>query len=338
MPVIDPHSTDAPRDALIGAVLEFLGSEDPLTRQEIRRALEDVLGAAGEAALATLYERLSMDSGWDYYPPDAVARRIHHVLADRFLDSGSSVHGAEHLAITKRFPVAIFSNHLSYADANVIELLLHRVEESDIATRLTALAGPKIFSSRQRRFSSLCFGTIKVPQSAEVSTGEAVLNQREVARAARRAIDVGRRRLTEGDVLLLFGEGTRSRSGEMKAMLPGVARYLDVPDAWVLPVGLTGPEQLYPVNDTSLRAARVVMTVGPPICVDALFAASGHERRVAMDAVGLAIAALLPEQYRGVYAHASDYPNAERARVAATGVDGHASPRTTAATTSRSSS
>jgi 1-acyl-sn-glycerol-3-phosphate acyltransferase len=321
MPVVDPHSTDSAREALIGAVLEFLSSEDLPARRDIRGALERELGAAGDTALASLLQRLSMDLGWDYYPSDSLARRIHHVLADRFLASESSVNGAENLAIARRGRVAIFSNHLSYADANVVELLLHRAAASDVAARLTAVAGPKIFSSRQRRFSSLCFGTIKVPQSAEVSTGEAVLNQREVARAARRSIEVARARLTAGDVLLIFGEGTRSRSGEMQAMLPGVARYLDVPDTWVLPVGLTGSEQLYPVNDTSLRPARVVMTVGRPLRVDVLMDAAGHERRVAMDAIGLSIAALLPEHFRGVYAHASAFPDAERARISATGIN-----------------
>ena len=45
--------------------------------------------------------------------------------------------------------------------------------DAALANRLTAVAGPKVFTSRERRFSSLCFGTIKVPQSSEVASGEA---------------------------------------------------------------------------------------------------------------------------------------------------------------------
>jgi len=316
MSVVDRRPHESSRDALIGAVLEFLSSEDLPAREDIRRALESELAAAGDTALAGLMQGLTMDRGWDYYPSDPLARRIHHLLADRFLDADSTVVGTEHLEAARGRRVAIFSNHLSYADANVIELLLHRCGASEMAQRFTAVAGPKIFSSRQRRFSSLCFGTIKVPQSAEVSTGEAVLNAREVARAARRSIEVAHDRLVAGDVLLIFGEGTRSRSGELQPMLPGVARYLNVPDTIVLPVGLTGSEQLYPVDDTSLRAARVVMTVGAPLSVERLMAAA-DERRVAMDAIGLAIASLLPARYRGVYANAHDYADAGLALSAA---------------------
>ena len=123
-------------------------------------------------------------------------------------------------------PLVIVTNHLSYADANVIEVLLERGGGADLANRLTALAGPKIFTSRERRFSSLCFGTIKVPQSTDVASEEAVLNGREVVRAARHSIDVAHRRLQAGDALLLFGEGTRTRTGGMQQML-SAARPVD---------------------------------------------------------------------------------------------------------------
>ena len=190
-----------------------------------------------------------MDIGWGYYPPDPLARRIHHLLADRFLQADSHLAGADHLANALTGPVAIFANHLSYADANVVEVLLRRSGGATLADRLTAVAGPKVFADRQRRFSSLCFGTVKVPQSSGVSSEDAVLSPREVARAARHSIEVACGRLGAGDALLLFGEGTRSRTGAMQPMLPGVARYLDVPGTWALPVGLTGPEALFPVDE-----------------------------------------------------------------------------------------
>lgn len=289
------------RELLIAAVLDFVAGDELLTRQEIRAALEAEIDAAGPRALVGLKERLTVDAGWTYYPADPLARRIHHLLADRFIRPESALHGKVHVDAVAGRRVILFANHLSYADANVIEVLLQRAGCDHLADRLTAVAGPKVFSERRRRFSSLCFGTIKVPQSLEVSSEDAVLPSRDVARAARQAITVAHQRIEAGDALLVFGEGTRSRTGEMRPLLAAVARYLEVPDVWVLPTSLTGTEHLFPVGDTTISPQRVVMTVGAPFPASSIVARAGRDRRLAMDAIGLAIARLLPPAYRGAY-------------------------------------
>ena len=169
---------------------------------------------------------------------------------------------------------------------------------------------PEIFSDRQRRFSSLCFGTIKVPQSTEVSSEEAVLTSREVALAARQAIDTAMARLAAGDVLLLFGEGTRSRTGEMQRMLPGAARYLAKPGTAIVPLGLTGADDLFPIGDATIHPARIVLTMGPPIPNESLMSAAASDRRLAMDAIGLAVAELVPEPRRGAYRDVAQFADA----------------------------
>lgn len=292
---------------MIAAILEFLPGQDLLTTEDIRAQLEREVDDAGLDAVLGLKARLESDDGWAYYPRDPLAQRIHHVLADRFLGPDSELRGVQHLAGLGNAPVVLCANHLSYADANVIEVLLQRSAVGDMANRLTAIAGPKVFTSRHRRFSSLCFGTVKVPQSADVSSGEAVLSPREVARAARRAIDVAHERLALGDVLVLFPEGTRSRTQSMQRLLPAAARYLEAPETWVVPVGLAGPESLFAIEDSVLRPARVVIQLGRPIRAQRLMTQAAGDRRVAMDAIGLAIAELLPPSYGGVYANAGDY-------------------------------
>jgi 1-acyl-sn-glycerol-3-phosphate acyltransferase len=303
----------ASRDAVVAAILEFLGRGDLLPLDDVRAALEYEIDAAGPEALVSLKARLAADNGWTYYPPDPLARRIHHLLADRFLERGSTVEGLHHLDAIAPGALAIVANHLSYADANVVDVLLARAGAGALAARLTAIAGPKVFTSRERRFSSLCFGTIKAPQSADVSSGEAQLAARDVARAARQAIDVALARLAAGDALLLFGEGTRSRTAAMQSMLAGVARYLERPDTWILPACLTGPESLFPVDAATVRPARVRMRIGPPFRAERLLAETGGSRRVAMDAIGLAIAELLPQAYRGLYVDPSQFPAAAAA-------------------------
>lgn len=326
MTSLDTRPSDWSREGLIDAILQFLDDQDLLTRQEIRRALEREVDAASPDSLLALRARLHTDSGWNYYPPDPLARRIHHLLADRFLGDGSALVDAHYLRSIAGAPVVLVANHLSYADANVIEVLLQRGGAGELADRLTALAGPKVFTSRTRRFSSLCFGTVKVPQSADVASGEAVLSGREVALAARQAIDAALGRLLAGDALVLFGEGSRSRTGEMHQMLAGTARYLTVADTWVLPAGLTGPEALFPVEVPSLRAARVSLQLGRPMRASDLLASADGDRRLVMDAIGLAVAGLLPSQYRGVYRNADDFSKARDVLEAARAGDGRLPP------------
>lgn len=308
---LDTQFHRSTRDGLIAAILAFVGRGHLLPVDDIRAALEREIDAAGAGALVALKAALSTDAGWAYYAGDPLARRVHHLLADRFLGADSTLIGLERLAGVADAPLTILANHLSYADANVIEVLLQRAGARRLADRLTAIAGPKVFTSRERRFSSLCFGTIKVPQSADVSSGEAEMDARTVARAAREAIDVAHRRLAAGDALLLFAEGTRSRTASMQPLLAGTARYLDAPDTWILPVGLTGPESLFPVDAATVRPARVVMRIGVPVRARHLLAAAAN-RRIAMDAIGLAIAELLPESYRGVYADPFAFRDAAR--------------------------
>lgn len=290
------------REELIDAIMTFLAGHDPRLLARARASVTAEVDAAGTAALAALNERLAAtDTDWAYYPRDPLARRLHHVLADALLDAGSRAEGLEHVQAVTNRPVVIFANHLSYSDANLIEILLHRAGASEITDRLTVTAGPKVYSSAKRRFSSLCFGTIKTPQSSGRASEEAVMNPRDVARAARQSINVALDRLAQGDALLVFAEGTRSRSREMQQMLAGAARYLECPGAWILPVGLTGTEAMFPIGEEALHDVGIVAHAGRPIEAAALRQETGGDRRAMMDAVGHAIAAVLPPEYRGVY-------------------------------------
>jgi len=301
------------REALIGAITTFLAGHDPKLLDEIRRNLNHEIDAAGSQALAQLGRRfVTTGADWDYYPADPLARRIHHVLADRLLQPDSALFGVEHLTAVAGKPVVIFANHLSYSDANLLEILLHRAGGAEVSNRLTAMAGPKVYSDPKRRFSTLCFGTIKTPQSSAVASEDAVMNQREVARLARRVIDLSHERLRLGDALLVYAEGARSRTSGMQSLLTGTARYLDGPAATILPVGITGTEALFPIGGEELHPVRIVARVGRPIESAVLLDAAQGDRRLLMDAVGFMIAQLLPPEYRGEYA--DDAPDLAAAR------------------------
>ena len=127
------------------------------------------------------------------------------------------------------------------------------------------------------------------------------MTPREVAVAARRSIEVAHERLCLGEALLVFPEGTRSRTGRMQRLLSGAARYLDVPDTWVLPMGLAGTERLFPMSEDSLNPVRITLTIGQPLPARLLDERAKGDRQLVMDDIGRAIAALLPPDYRGVY-------------------------------------
>ena len=306
------------RAALVRAITTFLADRDDRTLDGIRRDLHRLIDDAGADGVEALNVRLAAaGADWTYYPRDLLARRIHHVLAERLLAPGSGCDGIEHIAALDGQPVVVFANHLSYSDANLIEVLIDRAGGGALCDRLTVVAGPKVYSDLKRRFSSLCFGTIKVAQNSGRSSENAVMNAREVARAARQSIDTAHERLRRGDALLLFAEGSRSRSGAMQPMLAGAVRYLEGPDAWVLPVGITGTETMFPIDDNTLYSVPVRTTIGAPVRASSLRDAASDDRQLMIDAIGVAISQLLPARYRGTYAAETPALDAARAVAAA---------------------
>ena len=291
------------REQLVAAITAFLANQDPAALAAMRSAVTAEIDSAPNGAILSLARRLATaGEDWNYYESDPLARRLHHVLADHILKPGSALRGIDQVHAVVGKPVVMFANHLSYADANLVEVLLHRAGGDELAHRMTVIAGPKVYSSLKRRFSSLCFATIKTPQSSGVASEDAVMNPREVVRAARRSIDIAQDRLRQGDALLVFAEGTRSRNKGLQQMLSGVSRYLDADRAWILPVGITGTEELFPVGDDTLHPVEAIACVGEPIDADRLKELAHGDRRIMMDAVGLAIADLLPDDYKGTYA------------------------------------
>jgi 1-acyl-sn-glycerol-3-phosphate acyltransferase len=113
--------------------------------------------------------------------------------------------------------------------------------------------------------------------------------------------------LADGQVLVVFPEGTRSPNGELARPKDGLALLALRSGAPILPVGLVDTDRFWPKGSRLFRIGRTVgMQVGEPFT---LASALGPEvmadrraaKRAATDAIMARIAALLPERQRGAY-------------------------------------
>lgn len=110
--------------------------------------------------------------------------------------------------------------------------------------------------------------------------------------AIRRSLEV----LEEGDVLVMFPEGTRSEDGRLREAEPGAALIALRTGAPVLPVAVIGSHKILPKNARWPRFTRVIVRIGPPLPVPRIAGRLEHGvleewgRRI-MAAIG----SLLPE-------------------------------------------
>jgi len=87
----------------------------------------------------------------------------------------------------------------------------------------------------------------------------------------------------------------------MQRFLPGVSRYFETENLWVVPIGICGTEHMYAIGEQRLGSAPLIMSIGRPISGDSIRAVCGSDRRAFVDHLGHAVATLLPAKYRGSY-------------------------------------
>lgn len=124
------------------------------------------------------------------------------------------------------------------------------------------------------------------------------------------ALRAARNQLRGGEVVLMFPEGTRSREGSgMRPALPGAAMVALLAGTPVVPVAITGTEQirLPGVFFRWLRRRRLHIRVefGEPFELPARSAEARHAEQ-STDLMMRRVASLLPESYRGAYGAGSE--------------------------------
>ncbi len=201
--------------------------------------------------------------------------------------------GTQHLAAAMNDgPTVLIGNHLSYYDTAAMDVVLAWNGHAGLADRVVALAGPKVYAHVFRRFAAASLNTLPVPQSTTLEH-TAELKPRELARQARASMEAGSDAISKGYSLLIYGEGSRSRSGSMGSFLRGIHRYLRVPGTRVVPTAVWGTEALFPVEGERIVPAHVELRFGPAIDVHA----AGGSKAV-LDAAWQGVAELLPPPYK----------------------------------------
>jgi 1-acyl-sn-glycerol-3-phosphate acyltransferase len=183
-------------------------------------------------------------------------------------------------------PVILASNHLSFVDSVVIPLTSPR--------QVAFLAKAEYFT-----------GTgLKGWISREWFTGVGSIPvNRDDARAAQESLDLALTHLRGGGAFGIYPEGTRSRDGRLYRGRAGVAWLALQARCPIVPVGLTGTDQIQPVGSRLPRRAKVRVEFGAPIEVADRFdgVPQGRARREITDEVMAAILGMTGQEWAGEY-------------------------------------
>jgi 1-acyl-sn-glycerol-3-phosphate acyltransferase len=225
------------------------------------------------------------------YDAHPKARKIAHIWSSAVL-TPNHIEGLENFrTAAERGPTVVICNHLSYADSVIIDSMLSWHGGDDLAVRTFSAAGPKVYSDLFRRFATGCISTLPVPQSASLK-GTGQLSPRELARKAIISFKAAQTALEHGRVLLMFAEGSRSRSGRLGPFLQGVTRYLRVEGCQVVPAAIVGTHEVMGVGPDELHPGPVTLRFGAPLNV------ADHHNKTIMSVIHERIVDLLPEHMR----------------------------------------
>jgi 1-acyl-sn-glycerol-3-phosphate acyltransferase len=175
-------------------------------------------------------------------------------------------------------PVLVVANHLNLADPPLLGVSFNR--------RVIFMAKEELFRSSLGAYFVSGLGSFPVHRG----------------RLDRRALRSSQQVLADDLVLAMFPEATRSRNARLKKAMPGSALIACRSDVPILPVGITGTEQIKG-SGWFFRRPRLTVNIGQPFRLPPVDGKLTREKLVEYtDLIMRRIAELLPPQYRGVYA------------------------------------
>lgn len=244
---------------------------------------------------------------WGFHPYEVLCRTMINTLVElmtemNVIDEHHLKNAVQQLHDGVVSQVVLLPNHRSYADGNIMTCLSDKILTSfgDFSNELAIIVGPKVFSNSFKACAAMQFNSIKVAQSTAVASKDVSFSLREVANAARIAQQTIQEKIR---YLLVFPEGSRSRDRQLKKFLAGVYRMISSHNSvLIVPVGIVGGNSLLPIKQSELEYAKATISFGKPVLISSLQEKHGAHNKVnIMDDLGRRVAALLPENERGVY-------------------------------------
>lgn len=220
--------------------------------------------------------------------PDDMLVKFAKRLTDGYINkyANLTINGLENIDEVKK-PRIFVCNHLSNSDGIVLNKILK--EKSDPYF----IAGKKLSDDPVTRIGTKLVKNITItPNSAD-----------------KEAITKVVKALKGGEDILIFPEGTRSRTGAMIEGKKGVLLFARMAKAEIIPIGMSGTEKLLPISKSGDMGAEkwqysdITINIGNKIEFPAR--EKGEDKHEyedkCMDILMRSIAELLPESYRGVY-------------------------------------
>ncbi|WP_438444033.1 lysophospholipid acyltransferase family protein [Gorillibacterium sp. sgz5001074] len=219
--------------------------------------------------------------------PHSWVKSISKKMIDRYLDKYANIQlvGSENLQGIMT-PTIFVCNHLSNADGLVLDKVLKEIDP-------TFVAGEKLSTNTVTSIGVHAIKTTNIkPNSADKEGLEKVIQL-----------------VKQGESILIFPEGTRSRSGSLAEAKKGILLIARMTGAPLVPIGLYGTEQLLPIHQDGEMQAETFHPADVHIRIGQQFElqkrAKDQDRKeyeeYTLRWIMMKIAELLPEAYRGIY-------------------------------------
>ncbi len=184
-------------------------------------------------------------------------------------------------------PAILASNHLAVADSFYLPLVVRR--------RITFLAKSEYFTGTGLKgwFQRWFYGT----------TGQVPIDRSD-ADAAQAALNTAERLLSQGKLLGMYPEGTRSPDGRLYKGKTGLARLALETGVPVIPVAMIGTNVVNPPGKKMWRFGRVTVRFGKPMDFSRFDGLAGNRfiERAVIDEVIYELMGLSGQEYVDIYA------------------------------------